>query len=52
MNGLYSSIEDISLSGMKVPRPEDLYRKFAAVDRATDNYTAVYDDVCPRGEKR
>lgn len=48
VNGLYSSIEDISLSGVKVPRPEDLYRKFAAVDRATDNYTAVYNDVSTR----
>ncbi len=48
VNGLYSSIEDISLSGVKVPRPEELYRKFAAVDRATNNYTAVYDDVSTR----
>lgn len=47
-NGLYSSIEDISQSGVKVPRPEELYRKFAAVDRATDNYAAVYDDVSTR----
>jgi hypothetical protein len=47
-SGLYSSIEEFSLSEVKVPRPEDLYRKFAAVDRATDNYTAVYLDVSSR----
>lgn len=48
VNGLYNAVEDISFSGVKVPRPEELYRKFAAVDRATDNYTAVYDDVSTR----
>ncbi|MEP6509138.1 MAG: hypothetical protein ABJC63_13020 [Gemmatimonadales bacterium] len=47
-NGLYGSITDITSSGINVPRPEELYRKFAAVDRTTENYTTVYDDVVSR----
>ncbi|MEO8352271.1 MAG: hypothetical protein ABI680_11115 [Chthoniobacteraceae bacterium] len=48
VNGLYNSVKSISLSGVTVPRPEELYRKFAAIDKAADNYTTVYDDVATR----
>lgn len=35
-------------SGTKLPRAVDLYRKFDAVSRASDNYSAVYDDALDR----
>ena len=46
--GLYQSITDFSFSGTSVPRPEQFYRPFAALENAADNYTAVYDDVMQR----
>lgn len=35
-------------SGATIPRAPDLYRKFDAVSRASDNYSAVYDDALER----
>lgn len=48
--GLYRQIgEAIELpSGVKVPRAADLYRKFDAVSRASDNYSDVYEDALER----
>ena len=48
--GLYRQIGDaVELpSGAKVPRAADLYRKFDAVSRASDNYSTVYDDALER----
>jgi hypothetical protein len=46
--GLYQSITDISLSGITVPRVEEFYKPFAALENASANYTAVYDDVMQR----
>lgn len=46
--GLYQSISDVSFSGIDVPRVADFYKPFAAVENASANYTAVYDDVIHR----
>ena len=46
--GLYQSITDISFSGIEVPRVADFYKPFSALENASANYTAVYDDVSQR----
>ncbi len=46
--GLYQSITDFSFSGIEVPRVADFYKPFSALENASDNYTAVYDDVMQR----
>jgi hypothetical protein len=46
--GLYQDITDTSLSGISVPRVGDFYKPFAALENASANYTAVYDDVMQR----
>jgi hypothetical protein len=46
--GLYQSITDISFSGIEVPRVADIYKPFSALENASSNYTAVYDDVTQR----
>jgi hypothetical protein len=46
--GLYQSITDISFSGIEVPRVADIYKPFSALENASSNYTAVYDDVSQR----
>ena len=49
-NGLYQSVGQTfrTPSGLEVPRAEDLYRKFAAIDVTTRNFQSVYDDVGQR----
>lgn len=47
-SGLYQSITNFSLSGITVPRPEEFYRPFGAVENATSNYTTVYDNITQR----
>lgn len=46
--GLYQSITDVSLSGITVPRVELFYKPFGAVENASSNYRAVYDDAIQR----
>ena len=45
-NGLYQSIGETfrTPSGIELPRAEELYRKFAASQRATQNFQSVFDD--------
>ena len=49
-NGLYQSIGQTFTTpgGYELPRAEELYRKFAASQRATRNFESVYDDVSQR----
>lgn len=49
-NGLYRSIGETiqTPSGFELPRAEELYRKFAASDRAAQNFESVFDDVIQR----
>ena len=49
-NGLYRSIGRTFTTpgGYELPRAEELYRKFAASQRATQNFESVYDDVAQR----
>ena len=49
-NGLYQSIGQTFTTpgGYELPRAEELYRKFAASQRATQNFESVYDDVVQR----
>ena len=47
-NGLYNTVTGISFSGVAVPRPEEVYRKFGAINQTAENYVAVYDDVFTR----
>jgi len=49
-NGLYQSIGQTFTTpgGYELPRAEELYRKFAASQRATTNFQSVYDDVSQR----
>ncbi|MEO8351665.1 MAG: hypothetical protein ABI680_08035 [Chthoniobacteraceae bacterium] len=51
-NGLYSSLGDTfkTPSGLKLPRVEDLYRKYGAVQKASRNFQRVTDDVLTRRE--
>lgn len=49
-NGLYQTIGETFTTpgGYEMPRAEELYRKFAASQRATQNFSSVYDDVSQR----
>jgi len=49
-NGLYQSIGTTFTTpgGVQLPRAEDLYRKFAAIQDAAQNFQTVYDDVMQR----
>ena len=49
-NGLYRSVGQTfrTPSGFDVPRAEELYRKFAAIQRTTENFEIVFDDVIER----
>ena len=49
-NGLYQSIGETfrTPSGIELPRAEELYRKFAASQRATQNFQSVFDDLAQR----
>lgn len=44
-NGLYRSIENISISGVEVPRAESLYRKFGALENTVDNFQTVHEQA-------
>lgn len=47
-SGLYQSITDTSLSGIQISRATDNYKPFGALENASSNYTAVYDDAMQR----
>ncbi len=47
-NGLYRSIESISISGVEVPRAESLYRKFGALENTVDNFQTVHEQAQER----
>lgn len=47
-SGLYQPITNTSLSGIQVQRATDIYKPFGAVENASSNYTAVYDDAMQR----
>jgi hypothetical protein len=47
-SGLYQPITNTSLSGTQVSRATDIYKPFGAVENASSNYTAVYDDAMQR----
>ena len=49
-NGLYQSLGETFTTpgGVELPRAEELYRKFAASQRTTQNFESVYDDVSQR----
>lgn len=44
-NGLYRRIENISISGVEVPRAESLYRKFGALENTVDNFQTVHEQA-------
>lgn len=44
-NGLYRSIENISISGVEVPRAESLYRKFGALENTVGNFQTVHEQA-------
>ena len=49
-NGLYQSLGDTFTTpgGVELPRAEDLYRKFGAIQQGSRNFQAVTDDVLAR----
>ncbi|TLD71327.1 hypothetical protein FEM03_07290 [Phragmitibacter flavus] len=47
-DGLYQTIENISISGVEIPRAEDLYRKFGALENTTANYQMVHEEAVAR----
>lgn len=47
-DGLYRSIETISVSGVEVPRSEDLYRKFGALENTAENFRIVHEETTSR----
>ena len=47
-SGLYQPITNNSLSGTQVSRATDIYKPFGALENASSNYTAVYDDAMQR----
>lgn len=44
-NGTYQTVESVSLSGAKVARSVDSYRRFGVIENTTSNYGAVYEDA-------
>ena len=44
-NGLYRRIENISISGVEVPRAESLYKKFGALENTVDNFQTVHEQA-------
>lgn len=44
-NGLYRSIENISISGVEVARTESLYKKFGALENTVDNFQTVHEQA-------
>ena len=51
-NGLYASLGDTftTPSGVKLPRAEELYRKYGAIQQSSRNFQEVTDDVLFRRE--
>ena len=51
-NGLYQSLGDTFTTpgGIELPRAEELYRKFGAIQQGSRNFQAVTDDVLVRRE--
>ena len=51
-NGLYTSLGQTFTTpgGVQVPRAEELYRKFGAVQKGSQNFQSVTDDVLSRRE--
>lgn len=47
-NGLYRPIENITIHGVEVPRSEDLYKKFGALENTTANYQTVHEESAGR----
>ncbi len=51
-NGLYTSLGSTftTPSGMQLPRAEQLYRKYGAIQKSSRNFQSVTDDVLSRRE--
>lgn len=47
-NGLFRSIENISISGVEVPRSEDLYKKYGALENTVENFQTVHEEASGR----
>ncbi|MBX3742569.1 MAG: hypothetical protein KF712_16400 [Akkermansiaceae bacterium] len=47
-NGLFRPIESISFSGVEVPRNDELYRKYGALENTTANYQTVHEESAER----
>lgn len=43
-NNLYRPIDQISIHGKEVPRSEDLYKKYGALENTTENYQTVHKE--------
>lgn len=46
--GLFRPIESINISGVEVPRHEDLYRKYGALEDTESNYRTVHEESADR----
>ncbi|MGC4015091.1 MAG: type IV secretion system protein [Luteolibacter sp.] len=46
--GLFRSIESINISGVEVPRHEELYRKYGALEDTETNYRTVHEESADR----
>lgn len=46
--GVYRPIESINISGVEVPRHEELYRKFGALEDTETNYRTVHEESADR----
>lgn len=51
-NGLYESLDETFTTpgGIRIPRAEDLYRKFGAIQQASQNFQSVTEDTLARRE--
>ena len=47
-SGLFRPIESINISGVEVPRHEELYRKFGALEDTETNYRTVHEESSDR----
>ena len=47
-SGLYEEISNQTASGVEVERDPEDYKEFAAIQKASENYAEVYDDVQER----
>src|SRR5690606_21213917 len=46
--GLFRPIESINISGVEVPRHEELYRKYGALEDTETNYRTVHEESADR----